>query len=66
MMHDFPSASYDRWKTTPPDYWYGNEPDPMTPAQEAEEWFDEWFGAWLNDMNDWQHEETLEADHAKA
>lgn len=47
---DFPGASYDHWKTTPPDW--DEEPDEPTPEEEAQEWFDEWFGAWLADQSD--------------
>lgn len=52
---------YDRWKTTPPDDWYGNELE-LTPEQEAEERFDAWYGAWLSDMNDWQYDEVAKME----
>lgn len=42
--------TYDHWKTTPPD-WMQDDAEP-TPEQEAEAWFDDWFGMWLSDMDD--------------
>jgi hypothetical protein len=56
---DFPGASYDHWKTTPPDSW--DEPDELTPEQEAEDWFDEWQGEWYHARFDGGYEASLDA-----
>lgn len=51
--------TYDQWKTTPPDWM--QEADEPTPEQQAQEWFDEWFGLWLDDLDDDGYIESLAA-----
>lgn len=53
--------TYDQWKTTPPDWMQEN--DEPTPEQEEAEWFDEWFGLWLSDMEADGYFESLEGQH---
>ncbi len=57
MIHCF--SDYDLWKTTPPDWYYGTE---MTPEEEERQWFDDWERY----IDDYEYEESLEADYAKA
>ena len=42
--------TYDQWKTTPPDWM--QEADEPSPEQQEQEWFDDWFGLWLDDLAD--------------
>lgn len=64
-MNNFPGASYDHWKTTPPDDWYGHGEE-MTPEQEAEEWFDEWYGDWLSYMWSVDYELAFDEEQVRA